>query len=151
MGAVAPGEIHLPNAWDVGNYGFNDPGDVVRMREPGVYPVFGFGAISLIRRKAFEAGVRYERVPGYEFAGGVGTLRFARRCLGSSRGSTRTFRRSMCTVSRNWQRRGIGGARAATHCTGGSDIWMTIGPRRPVNIGADGSPEKQDGSLPDGR
>ena len=65
----APGEIHLPNAWDMGNYGFPDPGNVVRMREPGLYPTFGFGANSLIHRKAFEAGVRYERVPGYEFAG----------------------------------------------------------------------------------
>jgi hypothetical protein len=64
-----PDQPWMPNVWDFHNYGFFSAAHITRLRDPGVYQVGGFGGCSLIRREAFEAGVRFARVPGLDFWG----------------------------------------------------------------------------------
>jgi len=40
-----------------------------RLRRPGLYPVGGLGACTLISRRAIEAGVRYQRIPNLTYWG----------------------------------------------------------------------------------
>jgi hypothetical protein len=54
----------LPNVWDFHNYQFHGVESILRLKQPGTYPVGGLGACTLIRRDAIEKGARYEPVPG---------------------------------------------------------------------------------------
>lgn len=61
-----PNDAWMPNVWDGHPYAFVSPESLVRLREPGVFPVGGLGACTLIRREVFEKGVRYAPVAGLE-------------------------------------------------------------------------------------
>ena len=61
-----PNDSWMPNVWDGHPYAFRSPDNIVRLREPGVFPVGGLGACTLIRREVFEKGVRYAPVTGLE-------------------------------------------------------------------------------------
>lgn len=47
----------LPNCWDYNEYAFNGPESVLRLAAPGVYPVGGLGACTLIRRDVLESEI----------------------------------------------------------------------------------------------
>lgn len=54
----------LPNVWDIHQYGFAGPESIIRLRQPGVYPVGGLGACTLIHRGAVAMGANYKPVEG---------------------------------------------------------------------------------------
>lgn len=59
----SPDRPYLPNVWDVDTYGFHGARSVVRLTEPGQYPVGGLGACTLIARRVLEGGVRFRSIP----------------------------------------------------------------------------------------
>jgi hypothetical protein len=63
------GQPWLPQVWDRHHYQFDSPENVVRLRVPGVYPVGGLGACTLIRRDVLERGVCFAAVPGVDYWG----------------------------------------------------------------------------------
>jgi hypothetical protein len=59
----------LPNVWDVHPYGFNSKESLVKLREPGIYPVKGLGACTLIHRSVLEKGIDYSKIPSWNMWG----------------------------------------------------------------------------------
>jgi hypothetical protein len=51
--------LWLPNVWDADNYSFHSLDNIVRLRDPGNYPVGGLGACTLIDWYAVEQGASY--------------------------------------------------------------------------------------------
>lgn len=56
-------EPYLPNVWDVHPYVFQTPDSILRLREPGCYPVGGLGACTLFDRQVIEDG-DFHTIPG---------------------------------------------------------------------------------------
>lgn len=54
-----PDQPYLPNVWDFHDYGFHGNGNILRLRDKGLYEVGGLGAITLIDRVVFDQGVDY--------------------------------------------------------------------------------------------
>ena len=65
----APGAPWMPQVWDHHPYGFRNVDWIVRLRAPGQYRVNGLGACTLVRRRVFEAGARFEALPGLRIPG----------------------------------------------------------------------------------
>ena len=80
-----PGDPSLPNVWAQGVYELfpRQPGEELsedemverasawlgRLLQPGIYPVGGLGACTLISRRAIEAGVSYRPIPNLTYWG----------------------------------------------------------------------------------
>jgi glycosyltransferase involved in cell wall biosynthesis len=63
-----PNDPPMPQVWLSGQY-TTTPEFVEALKQPGVYPVGGLGACTLISRKAIEAGVSYSEVLGIDLVG----------------------------------------------------------------------------------
>ncbi len=63
-----PGQPYLPQVWDLHPYGFTHVDHVLRLRGPGQFEVGGLGACTLVHRRVFEAGVRFDPIAGVPWA-----------------------------------------------------------------------------------
>lgn len=64
-----PERVPMPQVWDFHPGGYDSVESVLRLREPGLYRVYGQGACTLVQREVLEAGVRFADVPGVRLIG----------------------------------------------------------------------------------